>query len=164
MKVAAMPTLWALLVSGSLACAGGSVLRLGLFVPFTSYDSSMSWEDTSAYSQYYAGEFRSIAVALITAARHFNARNGSVVSAFGSLGSCGATIEFDMWDTLASARGTVEAYVLAREANGGVTPYDAIVGPARSGCSAAIAQLCIQDRVLHMSYWSTSPDLDNSWD
>jgi len=143
------------------------VLRLGMLVPFSalrSSDAARSRISEFRAVRYANGEFRSIAVAMIAAARHFNERNGTVVRAFAEeLDGCGVTIDFGarLWDTAAEPRGTIETYGTARAENGGATPFDAVVGPARSASSQSLATALTIERVLVMSYWSTAPALDD---
>ena len=78
----------------------------------------------------------------------------SIASAKAACGE-GLTLKGSLVDTQSSEAGSISGYR-------GLDPRPhVVVGPARSACSTPIALLGGIDQVISMSYWSTSPRLDD---
>mmetsp|Transcript_82729 Transcript_82729/g.233828 ORF Transcript_82729/g.233828 Transcript_82729/m.233828 type:complete len:916 (-) Transcript_82729:46-2793(-) len=124
-------------------------LDLGLFMPVTEdlaftfrKDPQRSWSAMS-----------------LLAVDHFNRRDSSVVAALADYASCPIQFNNSFVDTGWKAENVVEQYIESYKRDD--VNYDLIVGPARSACSVPVATLAGIDKIPQVSYWSTSPSLED---
>lgn len=128
------------------ADAGAPLVRVGIFAPLSAADGRGPYVD---------GAYRVMSAAGAWAAALFNARDASVVAAFGDLGGCAARLQVTHHDTYATTAETVQRYIEARDY------LDAIVGPTYSKNAAPLSINAAVDETPVVSYFAMSSDLDD---
>ena len=126
----------------------GTTVNVGMFFRMSSGDG----DDMGDY-------WRAVAAGGLLAVKHFNERDASIISEFGELPNCDIQFNPKFFDTGSTGTTAVEQY--QRKFDDSALEFDLIVGAARSACSEPIAMLAGGEEIPQVSYWSTSPTLED---
>ena len=105
-------------------------------------------------------DFLSISCAAKLAVRHVNEADETVVPGLGRMVRDLVRLDYHLLDSRFDPTYSSAAYLELQS----VRAIDAIVGPARSASSIAVASMAKLDKVPQCSYWSSSPLLSNKLD
>ena len=114
---------------------------------------------TSGDGEDMGNYWRAVAAGGLLVIKQFNERNSSVISEFGELSTCDIRIEPVLLDTGSTGATAIEQYM--RKFKEDDIDFSIIVGAARSACSEPVAMLAGIDKIPQVSYWSTSPVLED---
>ncbi|KAJ8613551.1 hypothetical protein CTAYLR_002192 [Chrysophaeum taylorii] len=124
-----------------------TVVRIGAFMPFATYDGGVPTETSG-------GVYKQVAVAAALAATQFNERNASVIEEFGSLGPCDRQLELSLFNTFGRSSDALMEY------RNNYEHLDVIVGAANNEISEPLALYCEIDKRPQISFGSGSTALD----
>lgn len=110
--------------------------------------------------QVLGDEWRTVAAAGLLAVQHFNSRDPSIVPELANISSCNVSFHTEVFDTGSEETRTVQQF-LRQYTDSDVSQFDVIVGPARSACSAPVALIAGIEKIPQISYWATSPTLED---
>ncbi|EOD40945.1 hypothetical protein EMIHUDRAFT_121824, partial [Emiliania huxleyi CCMP1516] len=143
----------------TLAAGGVDVNVAALFM--LSYKAVSTAESCAGVGNWRNGTcweiepMQAVVVSALLGVTDFNSRNASALPALRSLTACDKQLRFRLLDS----GGSVSKSILALGDLSAGT--DLVIGPGRSSVSTTIARMTGAHNIPQISYWSTSPDLDN---